>query len=74
MIIKILTPRLHGTGERVKGWHFEVPNKMALWRRSLGFKGYIVRVKPAPRKRFALYGASCGISTCQCDAVIKEVK
>ena len=39
--------------------------------RGLGFRGIVEDKKT--RKRFKVYGASCGLARCQCDARIEEI-
>jgi hypothetical protein len=39
--------------------------------RGLGFRGIVEDMKT--RKRYKVYGASCGLPHCQCDARIKEI-
>jgi hypothetical protein len=64
----LFTPRnIHG--ERMKMDVEVVSGDPAM--RGLGFRGIVEDMKT--RKRYKVYGASCGLPHCQCDARIKEI-
>ena len=39
--------------------------------RGIGFRGIVAHKKSG--KRYKVYGASCGLPHCQCDAWVKEI-
>lgn len=65
---ELFTPRLKSTGERVV---MRVKNQPAQ-RRGPGFHGLIR--DELTGKLYKVYGASCGLDHCYCDALVVEVK
>lgn len=64
------TPRRSGSGERLS-MRISRSDRHKL-RRGLGYKGIVADLDTGIRWR--VYGARCGLPTCQCDAVVVEDK
>lgn len=62
--IPLFTPRLFGVRQRWENAEMDYDD-----RRGPGFKGYVTN----EGKRYAIHGASCGIDTCYCDAIVIPV-
>ncbi len=67
---QLFTPRDKFTGERYR-MKLSVEDRW-LPSRGLGCRGTVTDLLTG--KRWKVYGASCGLPNCQCDAVVVEVK
>ncbi len=68
---QLFTPRDKLTGERYR-MKLSIRVRAELSDRGLGYRGTVQ--DRLTGKRWKVYGASCGLPHCQCDAVVVEVK